>query len=164
MQVELKQFSEKHIPALCELLNNENVSKWLLQVPFPYTLQDAEVWINKCKDHPENKTDFVFAIEKDGLLIGGIGLHNKSGHSAEVGYWLGEKYWGNGYITEAIKEITDYGFKELSLVRITAHVFEGNIRSEKVLLKNGFEYEGLLKKNNKKGEIYLNTKLYAKVI
>ena len=68
MQVELKQFSDKHIPALCELLNNENVSKWLLQVPFPYTQQDAEVWINKCKDHTEKKTDFVFAIEKDGLL------------------------------------------------------------------------------------------------
>ena len=164
MKVELKQFSEKHIPALCELLNNENISKWLLQIPFPYTLQDAEFWINKCKENPEEKKDFAFAIETEGSLIGGIGLHIKSEHSAEVGYWLGEKHWGKGYMSEALKEITSYGFNELSLVRITAHVFEGNIRSEKLLIKNGYEYEGFLKKSHKKGDIYFNTKLYAKVI
>lgn len=164
MTVELKHFSVKHIPELCELLNNENVSKWLLVVPFPYTQQDAEDWIKHCSETPEVKKDFAYAIESKGSLVGGIGLHIKSTHSAETGYWLGEKYWGNGYMTEAIKKITDFGFNELSLARITAHVFDGNIRSEKILLKNGFELEGFLKKSHKKGDTYLNTKLYAKVI
>ena len=67
-------------------------------------------------------------------------------------------------MSEALKEITNYAINELTLVRITAHVFEGNIRSEKLLIKNGYEYEGFLKKSHKKGEIYFNTKLYAKEI
>ncbi len=164
--IKLTELSETHKDSLIELLNNENVAKWLLVVPFPYLPEDADYFINKCKENKkgEYRKDFAYAVENDGTHIGGIGLHLSDEHKAEVGYWLGEKYWGNGYMTKALKQILDFGFNELKLVRITAHIFEGNIPSEKLLGRCGFEYEGFMKKMYYKNNEFLNSKLFAKVI
>lgn len=162
--IELTGNSVKHRDSLVRLLNNKNVEKWLLQVPHPYTYEDADFWINKCLNDSGGNTDFSYAIEKDGIHIGGIGLHKKFEHSAEVGYWIGEEFWGKGFATEALNKILDKGFNDLNFSRIHAHVFEGNIASEKLLLKCGFEYEGFLKKCHKKGNQFLNSKLFAKVV
>lgn len=162
--IELVKYSPKHKASLIRLLNNINVEKWLLQVPNPYTSEEADIWIEKCRLAEYDNMDFSYAIENDGKLVGGIGLHKKFEHSAEVGYWIGEEFWEKGYATEALKKILDIGFNRLKFSRIHAHVFEGNIASEKLLLKCGFEYEGLLKKCHKKGNEYINSKLFAKVI
>ena len=72
---------------------------------------------------------------------------------------------GAGYIGSVlVRQLLNKGFNELNFTRIQAHIFEGNIASEKLLLKCGFEYEGLLKKCHKKGEVYFNSKLFAKVV
>lgn len=162
--IKLVKYSAKHKESLVRLLNNKNVEKWLLQVPNPYTSADADFWIDKCNLNENQNTDFSFAIEDEGIHVGGIGLHKKFEHSAEVGYWIGEEYWGKGYATKGLNKILFEGFNRLKLTRIHAHVFEGNIASEKLLLKCGFEYEGLLKKCHKKGEDYIDSKLFAKVI
>ncbi len=162
--IELTNISEKHRDSMVRLLNNKNIEKWLLQVPYPYTYDDADFWINKCQNDYKSNNDFSYAIEKDGTHVGGIGLHKKFEHSAEVGYWVGEEFWGKGFATIALNKILEKGFNEFKFTRIHAHVFEGNIASEKLLLKCGFEYEGLLKKCHKKGEVYYNSKLFAKVV
>lgn len=73
-------------------------------------------------------------------------------HSAELGYWLGEPYWGKGIVTEAVKMISSYGFNELKIERIFAGVFDFNKASINVLQKNGYQLEGISKngviKNN----------------
>ena len=162
--IELTNISEKHRDSMVRLLNNKNIEKWLLQVPYPYTYEDADFWINKCQNDYNGNKDFPYAIENDGTHVGGIGLHKKFEHSAEVGYWMGEEFWGKGFATIALNKILEKGFNELKLSRIQAHVFEGNIASEKLLLKCGFEYEGLLKKCHKKAEVFYNSKLFAKVV
>lgn len=162
--IELISPEEKHRDSLVKLLNNVNVERWLLQIPSPYTYEDADSWIRRCKESSGDKIDFAYAIENDGIHVGGIGLHKKFEHSAEVGYWIGEEYWGMGFATAALNKILDLGFNELHFSRIHAHVFEGNLGSEKVLLKCGFEYEGFLKKCHKKGNKFINSKLFAKVI
>src|SRR4029078_3501333 len=106
------------------LLNNENVEKWLLQIPSPYSYEDADFWLNKIKEGMDSQEIFGFAIENDGVNCGGIGLHKKYDHSAEVGYWIGEDYWGKGFATEALNKILYKAFNELNFVRIFAHVFE----------------------------------------
>ncbi|MEO6695179.1 MAG: GNAT family N-acetyltransferase [Ignavibacteria bacterium] len=159
--IELVKHSAKHRDSLVKLLNNKNVEKWLLQVPYPYSYEDADFWLNKSVNDSDS---FSFAIENNGLHVGGIGLHKKYDHSAEVGYWIGEEYWGKGFGTEALEKILDVAFNELNLVRVHAHVFDGNIASEKILIKCGFEYEGFLKKVHKKNNDFINSKLYAKVI
>ncbi|MEO8447958.1 MAG: GNAT family N-acetyltransferase [bacterium] len=162
--IELTKISVKHKDSFVRLLNNKNIEKWLLMIPSPYTNDDADFWIKKCQNDYGGNRDFAYAIENDGIHVGGIGLHRRHQHSAEVGYWMGEEYWGKGYATEALNKILDIGFNELKFDRIQAHVFEGNIPSEKLLLRCGFEYEGLLKKCHKKGEVFYNSKLFAKVI
>ncbi len=98
-----------------------------------------------------------------GEVVGGIGLNRIWQHCAEIGYWLGEKYWGQGITTQAVKLVTKYGFEKLGLRRIYAFVFIWNKASAKVLEKSGFKYEGRLKKHAKKGNRFLDDFLYAKI-
>lgn len=161
--LKLVKYSEKYIESLLEHLNNINISKWLFLPAYPYTEEDAKKWLNFCKESEEKKDNYLFAIEVDGEFIGGIGLHKLMEHSFDVGYWIAEKHWGKGYATEALKIITYLGLNELKIERIQAYVFEGNIASEKVLEKCGYEYEGYLKKSHKKGDIFYNSKLYARI-
>jgi len=161
--IELVNYSKKHIDSLINLLNNKNVSDWLVMVPYPYTKKDAKWWINHCKVVKRHNRDFLYAIENEEEHVGGIGLHKRYEHSAELGYWLGEPCWGKGFMFEAINKILEFAFEDLKLTRVFAYVFEENIKSENVLLKTGFEYEGLLQKCHKKGNTFFNSKVYAKV-
>jgi len=72
-----------------------------------------------------------------------IDYNNKN---AEIGYWLGKKYWGRKIMKEALKLILNFGFKELKLVRIYARVMHPNIASANLLEKSGFKYEGRMRK------------------
>lgn len=162
--IELVKHSVKHRDSLVKLLNNKNVERWLLQIPSPYTYGDADFWLNKCMNYADKENIFPYAIESDRVHVGGIGLHKKYEHAAEVGYWIGEAYWGKGFGTKALEKILDKAFNKLKFIRVYAHTFEGNIASEKVLLKCGFEYEGLLKKVHMKNNSYINSKLYAIVV
>jgi RimJ/RimL family protein N-acetyltransferase len=160
----LVKYNDTHRESLVQLLDNPNVAHTLLVVNCPYTYADADNWLTYTKTADEN-VSAPFAIEADGVHVGGIGLRKKHfGHSREVGYWIGEPYWGRGYATEAIRLITEFGFNELKLERIQAHVFESNIASEKALLKNGFAFEALLKKMHEKNGVFYNSKLFGKVI
>jgi RimJ/RimL family protein N-acetyltransferase len=114
--------------------------------PHPYTMADAEDWIRKAgSDVPMTS----FAIEVDGAAVGGIGLVLQTDifrRTAEIGYWLGEDYWGRGIISEAVKQFTDWAFANFDIGRIYAGVFEWNPASARVLEKAGYEFEARLKK------------------
>jgi len=161
--LKLVKYSEKQIKFLVDNLNNKDISDWLFILPNPYTEEDARKWLEFCKKSDENKDNFLFVIEVDSEPVGGIGLHKKMEHCFDVGYWIAEKYWGKGYATEALKTITDLALNELKIDRIQAFVFDGNVASEKVLEKCGYEYEGYLKKSHKKRDTFYNSKLFAKI-
>ncbi|MFC1866198.1 GNAT family N-acetyltransferase [Chloroflexota bacterium] len=100
--------------------------------------------------------DYQFAIERlnNPGIIGSIGLefpeHEKQ---ADIGYWLGYQFWNNGYMTDALRLICSFGFHHLGIVRIYAPIFKGNIRSWRVLEKNGFSMDGTLRNHIlKRGE------------
>ena len=67
-------------------------------------------------------------------------------HTAEIGYWLGEPYWGRGIGSAAVEKLVQHGFHKLNLMRIQAAVFSYNEPSIHVLLKNGFKHEGVMRK------------------
>jgi [ribosomal protein S5]-alanine N-acetyltransferase len=161
--LKLVKYSEKHMQGFLEHLNNKNITKWLFLPVETYTEEDAKKWLQFCKESDEKKDNYLFAIEIDEEFIGGIGLHKKMEHCFDVGYWIAEKYWGKGYATTALKTITDLALNKLNIDRIQAYVFDGNIASEKVLEKCGYECEGYLRKSHKKGEVFFNSKLYAKI-
>lgn len=162
VMLELMNIGPQYREQMTEMLNDEEVSRWLLTVPFPYTIKDADEYIASCAE--TNKSSFPFAIEIDGKYVGGIGLRMKNQHSAELGYWIGRKYWNKGYATSAISSIVEFGFNDLGLARIFAETFEGNTASERVLQKCGFEFEGLMRKCSVKNGVLVNCKLYAKII
>src|SRR5581483_4320251 len=150
-------------PSLVRSADNRKV--WINlrdRFPFPYRPVDAKRWIlQTCVLSPQTQ----FAIVIDGEAVGGIGLGLRSDvfrRSAEVGYWLGEPFWGRGFATEALRGLTDYGFETFDLSRIDAGVFEWNRASMRVLEKAGYLLEGRLKKSVTKEERTIDQWIYAK--
>ncbi|MCB0473179.1 MAG: GNAT family N-acetyltransferase, partial [Flavobacteriaceae bacterium] len=106
----------------------------------------------------------IFAIEVEGKAVGGIGIHPQSDimkKNAELGYWLGEPYWGKGIITRAIRQMVDFAFKTYDITRVYARPYGTNIGSQKVLEKNGFKLEARIEKNIFKNGEFLDELIYA---
>lgn len=162
----LRPFKKSDAKSIAENLNNKIISRYISNIPYPYKLKDADDFIKKSirarrKKNPEL---MIFVIEIGGEAVGSIGIHGiKMGHKASIGYWLGENYWGKGIMSKAVKEIVNYGFKELKLRRIFAYTFVFNKASMRVLEKNGFKFEGIVKKHIKKGDKFFDAHLFAKV-
>ena len=129
--------------------------------PHPYTLANAQHWIRSA--NPATPVT-NFAIVVDGSAVGGIGLVLKDDvfrRSAEIGYWLGEEYWGRGIVTEAVHAVTDYAFATFDLCRVYAGVFEWNPASMRVLEKAGYEYECRTRKSVVKDGEIIDELIYA---
>ena len=125
---------------LTQLINDYEVVKWLSNMPFPYRLEDAELFIEQSQEKilkHEIKTYMIFHNKK---MIGGIALRDFNEHSCELGYWLGKKYWSKGFATEAVGRLLELGFDELDLNEIYAAYKVGNEASKKVLEKSGFQF------------------------
>ena len=147
-------------------LNNLKVLNNLRDgLPYPYTEDDAEGLIRMMLSADPDST-FAFAITLDDKVIGSIGVFRKDNiHSrtAEMGYYIGEPYWGNGYMTNAIKQVCEYVLGNTDIIRIFAEPFAHNIASCRALEKAGFQYEGTLKSNAVKCGKIIDMKMYALV-
>lgn len=156
----LRPWRSSDLDSLVKYADNYNVAKWLTnQFPHPYTYESGKGYIEMVgKDNPTR----VFAIEIEGEAAGSIGIfpqtdiHEKS---AEIGYWLSEKYWRNGIMSSAVRDIVKYGFDTFDIVRVYAKPFSTNVRSQKVLEKAGFTQEARLKK-----ALYKNGELMDELI
>jgi [ribosomal protein S5]-alanine N-acetyltransferase len=130
--------------------------------PHPYTIQDAHKFLQRTiSEQPEMK----FCVEIQDAAVGGIGVHQGHDvyrHTATVGYWLGEQFWGRGVMTEALTAVTDFCFDKFPLRRISAEVFANNAASARVLEKAGFIFEARLKNNVVKDGEVLDSLLYAR--
>lgn len=142
--------------------NNRNV--WINlrdSFPWPYTLDDARTWIEVARG-----MDTAFAIAVEAEAIGGISFQvqpDVHAISAELGYWLGEPFWGRGIATQAVRTIAGYAFAHHDIFRLFATVFEWNPASARVLEKAGFQYEGRLRKSVRKDGKIIDQLLYAKI-
>lgn len=115
--------------------------------PHPYTKQNARDWIRGVKQRPPETS---FAIDVDGEAIGGVGfvLHpDVERVSAEIGYWIGEPFWGRGIVTDALRAVTAYAMETHGLTRIYAVPFAWNAASCRVLEKAGYVLEARLRKS-----------------
>ena len=124
---------------LTHLINDYDVAQWL-SIPFPYTVTDAEEFIERAQEKALKHESYNFMIFQNNKLLGGIALTECNGPSCELGYWLGKQYWGNGFATEAVGGILSFGFDELKLNNIFAAYKIGNEASKNVLKKCGFHF------------------------
>ncbi|WP_137904448.1 GNAT family N-acetyltransferase [Chryseobacterium sp. 2VB] len=158
----LSQLEEKDIPFIVELLQHRIFSDLTSNIPYPYVENDARSWVKMSKEAFENNAGYTFAIRnKEGQIMGAIGLHDREDDKAELGYWIGIPYWNKGYVTEAAKGIIDFGFDELKLNKIFATHFLHNPASGRIMEKIGMEQEAVLIKEVKKDGEYFDLVRYC---
>ncbi len=133
----LRPLTRRDAPQIALLAGEWNVACMTDRIPYPYQEQDAMEWINGLP--PE---EHVFAIDLNGTLIGLCGVLERKQGEAEIGYWIGKPWWGDGYATEATTALLSYCFKERKFSRlICCHYFD-NLASARVIKKLGFEKTG----------------------
>ena len=132
-------------------------------LPYPYSEQDGIDFISSMLSANEDET-FAFAITLDDKAIGSIGVFRQQNihrQTAEMGYYIAEEYWGKGIMTDAVKQICNYVFKNSDILRIYAEPFAYNTGSCRVLEKAGFQYEGTLRNNAVKNGKVIDMKMYS---
>ncbi len=153
----LRPFTMRDAPDVQRLAGAFAVADTTGTIPHPYPDGAAEQWIATHQPQYEVGSAAIFAITLriSGELIGPIGLSIHRDHdSAELGYWLGTPYWGQGYCTEAGHTVLGYAFRALALNRVSSTHFSRNPASGRVLQKIGMVYEGMARKSFKKWDRY----------
>src|SRR5919198_2019057 len=170
--VNLRELSVNDAQDIAHIMNY-NISKYLYEVPDPYSVEDALNFINTAHNDFKSLSALHFAIEYKGMpehrnnypvLVGSIGLKNIDliNKKANLGYWIGEEYWGRGIATECVGLIIDYAFYSgLGLKQISAYVFPENKASIRVLEKNGMKNKGEVNEYHKISKRYRNSLKYA---
>lgn len=148
-------------PFMAKHANDPDISKGMRNTfPSPYEIQHADSFLSNIgftQTHPSSSgpdtqpvlTQYAIC-RQDGTYMGGIGLIPKEDVEArtfEFGYWIGKEFWGKGYMTEAVRAFAAWTFKTFpELRRLEAVVFEGIDGSGRLLLKAGFQAEGIRRK------------------
>ena len=162
---ELRRWETGDVSSLVRNASNRRVSMNLRdRFPYPYTEEHARGWT----DVASQEDPLVhFAIAVGGDAVGGIGLQLQPDvfrRSAEIGYWLGEPYWGRGIMTDAVSAVTDYAITSLGLCRVFAGVFDPNPASARVLEKAGYVREARLRRSVFKDGRMRDQLIYAYVV
>ena len=158
----IRSWRQTDVTALVNYADNHNI--WINlkdRFPHPYREEHAHEWIEQANG---SQSELAYAIASNEEAIGGIGLQLQQDvhrRSAEIGYWLGEPFWGRGIATKALGALTEYAFTHIDLVRIYATIFEWNPASARVLEKAGYSYEGRLRKSVTKDGKTIDQLLYA---
>ncbi|MBN1650200.1 MAG: GNAT family N-acetyltransferase [Bacteroidales bacterium] len=158
-KIKLRQLDIKDVDRLAEIANNRKISINLRDAfPSPYSEEDARSFIQMCyKQNPST----IFAIEYEGIYVGNIGLelgNDVYRKSAQIGYFIDEAFWNKGIVTQAVMQLTAFGFETLNMERIHTGVFEFNRASQRVLEKCGYHKEGVFRK-----AVLKNGKLYDEI-
>ena len=153
-RLRLRKFEISDAEEVQRLAGDRDVAATTLSIPHPYPDGAAEKWIESHAEALASGANVVYAIvsRSRDQLIGTINLAICEEHQrAEMGYWIGKPFWGQGYCTEAAKALLRFGFESLGLHRIYAHYMSMNPASGRVMEKMGMTYEGRLRLHIEKG-------------
>ncbi|MEW7007924.1 GNAT family N-acetyltransferase [Lentilitoribacter sp. EG35] len=129
------------IDAISDLANNTAVANMLSRMPHPYGKQDAADFVNKVNKLASGNCVYAITLTMTGEIIGCCGIEKKDGREQkEIGYWLGQQYWGNGYATEAAHALVDMAFEDEEIEDLVGHCRIGNYASRRILQKSGFQF------------------------
>jgi RimJ/RimL family protein N-acetyltransferase len=151
----LRPLADDDAPAIAAGAGDRRVARYLVQVPTPYPVGLARRWLRSRNDWWPTGRGVTLAIVEHhdpAFLVGTASLRRYArDRRAELGYWLSAGVWGRGIATEATHALVDFGFRELGLARIYAHVLAGNVASMRVLDKLGMVHEGVWRQHMRKG-------------
>ena len=161
----IRKWRLEDAPSLAKHANNRNIAFALRDLfPHPYAIADANEYLDRVV---LERPPVSFCIEIEEAAVGGIGIRIGSDvhkYTAELGYWLGEEFWGRGVMSEAVNALSDYFFRNYPLHRIWAETFSNNPASARILEKSGFVLEGQMKNNVVKNGALLDSRRYAKAV
>jgi RimJ/RimL family protein N-acetyltransferase len=146
----LRPFTLSDAPFVQQLAGDEAIASTALNIPHPFEDRMAEEWISTHQSDYEaaKAANFAIILRHEQTFIGAAGLSISSSDSrAELGYWIGKRYWGYGYASEAAQALIHFGFEVLCVNRIYATCLKRNIASAKVLQKLGMAHEGSLRQH-----------------
>ncbi len=137
-RLSLRPLSMADVRRVAILASDWGIASMTARIPFPYTERDAAEWIGGL-----DASEAVAAIERAGVLIGLVGYSPAAdGRSAEIGYWIGRPYWGQGFATEAASAMLSHCFAKERFERLTCCHFLDNPASRRVIEKLGFRALG----------------------
>jgi RimJ/RimL family protein N-acetyltransferase len=159
----LRPLELRDAPHLRRLVDDPEIFRNTLRIPHPYPEGAAEEFIGRNQKQLEEKDEVALAVvvRDTDEFIGIIGMVPKPFDVGEIGYWLGRPYWNRGYASEAATAMVRYGFEERTFNRIDAVVFAHNAASARVLEKSGMTLEGVLRQFIRKGDQYLDARMYS---
>lgn len=126
--------------AVAQLANDRRIAENTARIPHPYTLADAEKFIASVN---RDDDEIAFLITREKVVLGGVGIVMAEREPPEIGYWLGMKFWGHGYATEAVRAVIDHAFADLDFEALAAGARVTNPASRRVLEKCGFQWTGV---------------------
>jgi len=165
LNIQIRPWKREDVAQLASIANNKKI--WLNvrdRFPHPYTVHDGLQWVNyTINQHPIVN----LAITVNGNVAGGIGVVPKDDvyrKTMEIGYFLGEHYWGQGVATKAVALLIEFIKQHFTVVRLYAEVFEHNKASMRVLEKNGFHLESIREKSVIKNNVIMNDYVWVKLL
>jgi len=163
MNIQLREWKITDTKELALQANNRNIAQYLRDTfPFPYAEDDAREFIRFCKGFTGK--DLFFAITVDGKIAGGANIgfrEDVNVKTAGIGYWLGEAFHGQGIGTWAVGKLCEIAFGDYDILRLDAELIADNYASRRVLEKNGFTCEGILRQYVLKYGKVLDAAIYA---
>lgn len=146
-RLDLVEIKQDHLADIFKLFGDNRVTQFYNVVTLANE-EEGQKFIDWFRNRFTDKAGIRWGISLKGHdnIIGTIGFNNfTKRHRANIGYDLQADFWNKGYLTEALKTVIEFGFKQLDINRIEAEVMQGNVASEKILTKTGFKNEGVLR-------------------
>ena len=160
----LRSLDRADVPNMVRLAGIQEIAATTLNIPHPYTEEDALRFLETANQDFRRGHSVTFAISilPERELCGAVGLTISDTHKhAELGYWIGVPFWGRGFATEAATAVVKFGFGTLRLNRIYAHHFKGNRASQRVLEKIGMRHEGRFRQHIRKWDQFIDIENYG---
>lgn len=136
----LRKLESEDLPSLCRLANNRSIADQIINIDYPYNEFHAAMRLAHVNKGFNHESHFCFGIfqKETSEFIGEVSLHltDPERKVAELGYWIGEPYWNQGYASEAVSAILPFGYEEKSFHHIYATSRSTNLASQRVLAKN----------------------------
>jgi ribosomal-protein-alanine N-acetyltransferase len=160
----LRAFDMQDAPAVAAYCSDWELASTTANIPHPYDVSLAQVWIagHRAALERDDAITFAITLAESGKLVGAVGLHfNKQFRLAEVGYWIGVPHWGRGIATEAAGEMIRFAFEDQGLNRVQARHMTRNPASGRVMEKVGMRFEGILRQSIFRWDRFEDVAMYS---
>jgi [ribosomal protein S5]-alanine N-acetyltransferase len=159
----LRRLEVRDAPAITKYCQDPLIHQMTVRIPFPYELKDGEWFVNDSIQKWDEGKEFNFGIVVNNEVVGICGLagFDPLHRNAELGYWLGKPFRGQGIMSKAAKAVVRFAFEELKVHRLDVWHMEENEGSKRIIQKLGFTHEGMRREGHLKNGEWKSSVMYG---